>query len=233
MSLDDRLHEEIAHRGDDFTPDPDAALRTVLAQHGRRQHRRRVVAGVAAAVILLATVIGVAVRPGGYLHAQPVPADHPSTSHQTALPGRPSAARDSLTGEWQSVALPAGAFRAAMLRAGASPAVARHVLAGAKHWVIQMTFSSNTLDVEAWDPAEPARSLQFSPQYGLARLSGHRVAVSSLQRGVTMRAVLTCRRSGEQLRLRYGGVLPSAGNEQTAARFAAWASAPLTLVHAR
>jgi hypothetical protein len=155
------------------------------------------------------------------------PAGPPTPTHRhTSTAGVSAAAGDPLTGEWQSPALPAPYFRAAISAAGFSPSTARQVMTGARRWVVQMTFGT-TLTVETWDPAEPSASLRLSTQYAFRVLPDHRLAVTAFGSG--SRWSFSYQITGDRLRLRYSG---ASTDDLEAAGFAAWAAAtPMRLVH--
>ena len=233
MRIDDPMREELARAGAAFRPDAEAAFERVVEREARGRRHRRIAAVSIAAVIVVGTGVTMSKTSVIDLGRTPGPATHQTvTTHpDNTNGGRQTTPIDPLTGEWQSVALTSMAFRQAMLSAGATPANASRVLAGVKHWVVQMTFRS-TLVVETWDPARPTTSLQISKPFGVRMLPGNRLAILSLQPGNNTRWMVGYRRSADHLQLHDLGV-SAATSSDDAAKFAGWASAPLTLVHTR
>lgn len=233
MRIDGPLREELTRAAAAFRPDAEAAFQRVVKGEARSRRNRRITAVSLAAVVVVAGAVTMSKISVIDLGRTPGPATQQTvTTRPDHTNGGPQATpTNPPTGEWQSVALPVLGFRQAMLRAGADPSTAGRVLGGARHWVVQMTFTS-TLVVETWDPARPTTSLQISKPYGIRTLPGHRLAILSLQPGNNTRWMVGYRRSADRLQLDDLGV-STATNSDDAARFAGWASTPLTLVHIR
>jgi hypothetical protein len=229
MSLDDQLREDLRASARAVPNDMDTALSSVRRCAARQRRTRRVIAGAVTAVLV--AVIGVALSRGVLpsLGETPRPAGTAPMTGQSASTTRPTAGVDStLTGEWQSAALPAEHFTAAIRAAGLDRTTASHVLAGAHTWLVQLTFGTS-LTVETWDPADPSGSLRLSPQYGYRVLPGHRLVVTAL--ASPARWSFSYRLSGDRLLLHYLRATAGSGPGLDTARFVAWAAEPLTLVH--
>jgi hypothetical protein len=228
MSLDDRLREDLRASARTVPNDMDTALVSVRRRAARQQRTRRVIAGAVTAVLV--AVVGVAVSRGVLpsLGETPQPAGTAPPTGQSASTARPTAGVDgTLTGEWQSAARPAESFRTAIRAAGLGRTASSHVLAGARRWIVQLTFGTS-LTVETWDPADPSGSLRLSPQYAYHVMSGHRLVVSALSSPA--RWSFSYRLSGDRLLLHYLSATAGSGNGLTTARFVAWAAEPLRLV---
>jgi hypothetical protein len=230
MDFDRQLREALDDHARGLPNDTDTALLAVRRVAARRRRERLVTAAIVAIVVLVA---------GGAASSRvlrwgagetPDPAAPATASHQRVHSSGAVAGGtgDPLVGEWQSAVVTAQRLGAAMSDAGFGRPTTRRVLAGARTWVVQMTFGT-TLTVETWSAADPSGSLRLSTEYAFRSLRGRRLVVRAFDSSA--RWSFSYRLSGDRLLLHYRAARRASADGLETARFVAWASAPMTLVH--
>ncbi|MDX6308327.1 MAG: hypothetical protein QOI06_1373 [Nocardioidaceae bacterium] len=226
--FDEQLRVDLRREAEALPSDEGTALTAIYGRAARRRRIVRVARGAVVVTLVLTVAVTVSARFIQNVGKSPGPASRPTpTAHTSTSPQVVPAAGSSLIGEWQSGSIPVVRLSSDLTSAGVSSADAERLFSGARQWVVQMTFSTS-LGVQTWDPAKPGATLKLHEDFSYRLLPGSRIVVTMPH--PTTSWYLSYRLARNQLHLHF---LQARGKTDAAetARFRAWTTEPLTLVH--